>query len=188
MKGFFSKIGSFFSAMTKFMVIIPPFLKRKLLAFLHKRPSLERIYNLTGLQLANSSRYKAPTTLWKKIIVIIFQFALFFGLIFLFVGVITLFDEYIFGPTSVTFDKAYVSFVLSVYIFSQKKNYGFNYFRLWVVIFAKLFAKMQLNTPTKSATKIQFFSGKIKTKCAKFAAGVSVIPVVQVVDAFLFYK
>ena len=97
------------------MVIIPPTLKRKLLAMLHKRPSLERIYNLTGLQLANSSRYKAPTTLWKKILITILQCILFAGLIFLFIGVITLFDTYIF-ISPVSFDKAYVSFVLSVYV------------------------------------------------------------------------
>lgn len=115
MKGFFSKIGSFFNALTRIVLFIPPFMRKKFAMFLSKRPALERIYNLTGLQMANSARFKTPTTFWKKLLIFIFQIAFFVGLIFLFSGLIILIENYVLASVR-SFKDYYLSFVLSVYI------------------------------------------------------------------------
>ena len=113
MRGIFDKIGAFFKSLTRFVFFLTPKMSAAFHKQLAKYPAAERIYNLTSLQITNSRRYKASTTLWKKILVVIIQLALLVGLVFLFKFAIQIFESNVLITRR--FDQYYLSTVLSVY-------------------------------------------------------------------------
>ena len=113
MRGIFDKIGAFFKSLTRFVFFLTPKMSAAFHKQLAKHPAAERIYNLTSLQITNSRRYKATTTLWKKILLVILQLALIVGLVFLFKFAIGLFESSVLITRR--FDQYYLATVLSIY-------------------------------------------------------------------------
>ena len=113
MRNLFDKIIDFFRSLTRFVFFFTPSMEDRFHRRLAKRPALERIYNLTSLQITNSKRYKSDEALWKKILLVILQLALVVGLVFIFKLLIQVFEQNVLITRR--FDQYYLAAVFSIY-------------------------------------------------------------------------
>lgn len=116
MRNLFDKIIDFFKSLFRFVFFFTPEMEDRFHRRLAKHPALERIYNLTSLQITNSKRYKNSETLWKKILLVLLQIGLIVGFIFVFKVIIQVFEQNVLITRR--FDQYYLAAVLSIYCIS----------------------------------------------------------------------
>lgn len=113
MKGFFAKIKGFFGSLTHGFFVAKDKIQPKINAFFVKHPRVGRVYNLTSLQLSNSSRFKVPEDLLTRILARIGQVLLFGALIAIFTFGISLYEQFVLITSFI--DNRHLVFLLSVY-------------------------------------------------------------------------